>query len=170
MCDRVLQRPLEMCVWDPRAQSMRYACVITTVVVVMEEGGTQKILAHAGLTYDPECLVAPIRSLPPSGQPFFLHLLSTSIPSFPLWGSSLAHMEVWGSSWLSAKKGSGGRGVDEGKREGSIENRKIDLIYEFSVTFGTDLHVFDFSSRFDKLVIDLSPCIALAHLNFLCVF
>lgn len=55
-------------------------------------------------------------------------------------------MEVWGSSWLSAKKGSGGgRGVDEGKREGSIENRKIDLIYEFSVTFGTDLlrcHVF----------------------------
>lgn len=59
--------------------------------------------------------------------------------------------------------------MDEGQREGSIENRKIDLIYEFSVTFGTDLHIFDFSSRFDKLVIDLSPCISLAHLNFLCV-
>lgn len=31
--------------------------------------------------------------------------------------------------------------MDEGKREGSIENGKIDLIYEFCVTFDTDLHV-----------------------------
>lgn len=31
--------------------------------------------------------------------------------------------------------------MDEGKREGSVENGKIDLIYEFCVTFDTDLHV-----------------------------
>lgn len=134
------QRQLEgyVCVWQRPPETIRkcvcvhakwWACVITTVVVVTEGDPTQKISAHADLTYDPQRLVAPIRSLPPSCQPFFLHLSSTSIPSFPLWGSSLSPMEVWSSSWLSAKKGSGvGKSVDEGKREGSIEDRKIDLI------------------------------------------
>ena len=49
----------------------------------------------------------------------------------------------------------------EGKGRGGRDNRKIDLIYEFSTTSGTDLHfchVSDFSSRFDKLVIDLLLC------------
>lgn len=43
----------------------------------------------------------------------------------------------------------GGRGVDQWKREGSKENRKIDLIYEFSATFGTDLHCCPKSSAVD---------------------
>lgn len=42
---------------------------------------------------------------------------------------------------MSAEKISGvGRGMNKWKREESKENGKIDLIYEFSVTFGTDLH------------------------------
>lgn len=42
---------------------------------------------------------------------------------------------------MSAVKGSGvGKGVDEGKREGRVEESKIDLIYELFVAFGTDLH------------------------------
>ncbi|CAB1415699.1 unnamed protein product [Pleuronectes platessa] len=62
-----------------------------TVEVVTEGDSTQKILAHAALTCDPERLVAPIHSFPPSCQP--LYVLLSSIPSFPLWGSSLAQME-----------------------------------------------------------------------------
>lgn len=132
VCDTEPSRDHSKCVfWVPRA-AKRYACVITTAVVMEEGARTQKILAHAGLTLDPERLVPPYHPLPPfptSCQPFFLHLLSTPVPSSPLWGSSLTHMEVWASSWLSAKKRAGGRGLDEGEREGSIENGKIDLIY-----------------------------------------
>lgn len=51
-------------------------------------------------------------------------------------------------------------GVDEGQRERWTERRRIDLIYEFDVTFGTDLHrrqmAFDFSNS-GKLFLDLPP-------------
>lgn len=85
-----------VCLWDSRVHTKQRVCVIATVVVVTEGDSTQKILAWP---CDPKSLVAPIRSLPPSCQPSFLLLSSTSSPSFPLWGSSLAQMEVWSSSW-----------------------------------------------------------------------
>lgn len=103
--------------------------VVAVAVVVMEmEGGfpSQKTLAHAGLTSDPERLVTPVRSLPPSILSASLHLSSTSVPPLPLWGSSFAHMEVRSSSWSPAReKGRGGRGgADGGRKEGSIGKKR----------------------------------------------
>lgn len=121
------------------------------VVLVEEEGGSN--------TKDPGTCRRDLRprasrhthSLPPSILPAPLPPPLVYLrPFLPSLGIIPGAVAVWGSSWLPAWKGSIGSGVDEEKMEGSMVKRKIDLIYEFSVTFGTHLHIFDFSSRFNN--------------------
>lgn len=72
MCVCDTETIINVCFGSQELQSKWYACVITTVVVVEEGARTQKILAHAGLTLDPERLVPPTHPLPPSILPALL--------------------------------------------------------------------------------------------------
>lgn len=127
------KRPAELyvCLWS----SHKWVCVITAAIVVTEREPTQKSPAHGALTYDPQLLVSPIRPLPslhPANPP------STSSRSPP------THPFLSGDHRSLGWRCGAAAGKWRWQRDGRIENREIDPIYEFSTTFATD-----FSSAVD---------------------